>query len=112
MFGIPSGLKSERNIRGTLKEASEKNNALRRLKPRFEAKIVQHNIPSLVSQTFNSSVEIPLDAFINSFVDFATNPASCSDNVEELQQKFNSKLSQILLLTEDLSELPQRYGDN
>ncbi|GBM04422.1 hypothetical protein AVEN_35594-1 [Araneus ventricosus] len=36
MVGIPPGLKSERNIRGTLKEAIEKNNALRRLKSRFE----------------------------------------------------------------------------
>ncbi|GBN84242.1 hypothetical protein AVEN_69193-1 [Araneus ventricosus] len=36
MVGIPSGLKSERKIRGTLKEASEKNNAFRRLKSRFE----------------------------------------------------------------------------
>ncbi|GBM93537.1 hypothetical protein AVEN_210321-1 [Araneus ventricosus] len=36
MVGIPSGLKSERKIRGSLKEASEKNNALRRLKPCFE----------------------------------------------------------------------------
>ncbi|GBN81717.1 hypothetical protein AVEN_152575-1 [Araneus ventricosus] len=35
MVGIPSGLK----IGGTLKEASEKNNALRRLKPRFEGSI-------------------------------------------------------------------------
>ncbi|GBM35965.1 hypothetical protein AVEN_201680-1 [Araneus ventricosus] len=42
VVGIPSGLKSERKrwnlksrFRGTLKEASEKNNALRRLKPRF-----------------------------------------------------------------------------
>ncbi|GBM56080.1 hypothetical protein AVEN_9098-1 [Araneus ventricosus] len=39
VFGIPSGLKSERKrwslksrFRGTLKDASEKNNALRRLK--------------------------------------------------------------------------------
>ncbi|GBN70788.1 hypothetical protein AVEN_141682-1 [Araneus ventricosus] len=39
VVGIPSGLKSERKIRGTLKEASEKNNALRRLKPRFEVSI-------------------------------------------------------------------------
>ncbi|GBO23568.1 hypothetical protein AVEN_196839-1 [Araneus ventricosus] len=36
MVGIPSELKSKRKIRATLKEASEKNNALRRLKPRFE----------------------------------------------------------------------------
>ncbi|GBM90069.1 hypothetical protein AVEN_162414-1 [Araneus ventricosus] len=36
MVRIPSGLKSERKIRGTLEEAGEKNNALRRLKPRFE----------------------------------------------------------------------------
>ncbi|GBN17510.1 hypothetical protein AVEN_130966-1 [Araneus ventricosus] len=36
MVGIPSGLESERKIGGTLKEASEKNNALRRLKSRFE----------------------------------------------------------------------------
>ncbi|GBN18732.1 hypothetical protein AVEN_79802-1, partial [Araneus ventricosus] len=39
VVGIPSGLKSERKIRGTLKEASEKNNALRRLKPHFEGSI-------------------------------------------------------------------------
>ncbi|GBM63685.1 hypothetical protein AVEN_198690-1 [Araneus ventricosus] len=37
--GIPSGLKSERKIRGTPKETSEKNNALRRLKPRFEGSV-------------------------------------------------------------------------
>ncbi|GBN99285.1 hypothetical protein AVEN_233480-1, partial [Araneus ventricosus] len=44
--GIPSGLKSERKhwslkslFRETLKEASEKNNGLRRLKPRFEGSI-------------------------------------------------------------------------
>ncbi|GBN32415.1 hypothetical protein AVEN_169510-1 [Araneus ventricosus] len=34
-----SGLKSERKVKGTLKEASEKNKALRRLKPRFEGSI-------------------------------------------------------------------------
>ncbi|GBO20811.1 hypothetical protein AVEN_51488-1 [Araneus ventricosus] len=39
MVGILSGLKSERKIRRTLKEASEKNNALRRLKPCFEGSI-------------------------------------------------------------------------
>ncbi|GBN45898.1 hypothetical protein AVEN_212837-1, partial [Araneus ventricosus] len=46
VVGIPSGLKSERKLwslksrfRGALKEASEKNNALRRLKPRFESSI-------------------------------------------------------------------------
>ncbi|GBL96922.1 hypothetical protein AVEN_182506-1 [Araneus ventricosus] len=39
VVGIPSGLKSERKIRGALKEASEKNNALRILKPRFEGSI-------------------------------------------------------------------------
>ncbi|GBN47327.1 hypothetical protein AVEN_173833-1 [Araneus ventricosus] len=39
MVGIPSGLKSERKMRVTLKGASEKNNALRRLKSRFEGSI-------------------------------------------------------------------------
>ncbi|GBL78326.1 hypothetical protein AVEN_42857-1 [Araneus ventricosus] len=39
MVGIQSGLKSDRKIRGTLKEDIEKNNALRRLKPRFEGSI-------------------------------------------------------------------------
>ncbi|GBN00174.1 hypothetical protein AVEN_14269-1 [Araneus ventricosus] len=45
-FGIPSGLKSElkrwslkSRFRGILKKASEKNNALRRMKPRFEGSI-------------------------------------------------------------------------
>ncbi|GBO09014.1 hypothetical protein AVEN_150216-1 [Araneus ventricosus] len=33
-----SGLKLKQKIRGTLKEASEKNNALRRLKPRFKGR--------------------------------------------------------------------------
>ncbi|GBN34666.1 hypothetical protein AVEN_250713-1 [Araneus ventricosus] len=46
VVGIPFELKSERGcwslksrFRGTLKEASEKNNALSRLKPRFEGSI-------------------------------------------------------------------------
>ncbi|GBM20880.1 hypothetical protein AVEN_224123-1 [Araneus ventricosus] len=46
VVGIPSGLKSEckrwslkSRFKGTLKEASKKNNALRRLKPRFEGSI-------------------------------------------------------------------------
>ncbi|GBN06678.1 hypothetical protein AVEN_56727-1 [Araneus ventricosus] len=39
MVGIPSGLKLERKIRRTLKETSGKDNALRRLKPRFEATV-------------------------------------------------------------------------
>ncbi|GBM60472.1 hypothetical protein AVEN_239851-1 [Araneus ventricosus] len=46
VVGIPPGLKLERKcwslkscFRGTLKEASEKNNALRRLKHRFEGSI-------------------------------------------------------------------------
>ncbi|GBM58468.1 hypothetical protein AVEN_226412-1 [Araneus ventricosus] len=39
IYGNPSGLKSARKIRSTLKQAIEKNNALRRLKPRFEGSI-------------------------------------------------------------------------
>ncbi|GBN83572.1 hypothetical protein AVEN_75772-1 [Araneus ventricosus] len=46
VVGIPSGLKSERKrwslksrFGETLKQASEKNDALRRLKPRFEGSI-------------------------------------------------------------------------
>ncbi|GBL83975.1 hypothetical protein AVEN_100856-1 [Araneus ventricosus] len=37
--GWNSGLNSERKIRGTLKDLREKNNALRRWKPRFEGSI-------------------------------------------------------------------------
>ncbi|GBL78573.1 hypothetical protein AVEN_220570-1 [Araneus ventricosus] len=39
VVGIPSGVKSERKIRRTLKEANDKNYALRRLKPPFEGSI-------------------------------------------------------------------------
>ncbi|GBN31497.1 hypothetical protein AVEN_59176-1 [Araneus ventricosus] len=49
VVGIPSGLKAKRKrwslksrFRGTLKEASEKNNSLRRLKPRFEGSIYKN----------------------------------------------------------------------
>ncbi|GBM26029.1 hypothetical protein AVEN_61999-1 [Araneus ventricosus] len=50
----------ETRFRGTLKEASEKNNALRRLKPRFEAREESISDPAIPCDSESSLCALPL----------------------------------------------------